>query len=93
MALNIFITGANRGIGLEMTEQMLHRLKPEHIFATYRDPSTSQVCKNLVFRMYVLCIRTNLFKKLILFQDLLELASKHENLHPLQLGSKGKNMR
>jgi len=39
---NVFITGANRGIGLNLVKQMTSVLKPEKIFATYRDPSKSQ---------------------------------------------------
>ena len=35
---NIFITGCNRGIGLELVKQFL-KLKPANLFATCRDPA------------------------------------------------------
>jgi NAD(P)-dependent dehydrogenase (short-subunit alcohol dehydrogenase family) len=40
-AKNVFITGANSGLGLEMVKQLL-KLGPENIFATYRNPARSQ---------------------------------------------------
>jgi len=39
---SFFITGANRGLGLEMVKQVLEKVKPEYLFATYRDEKGSQ---------------------------------------------------
>jgi len=39
---NIFITGANRGLGLEMVKQIISRFSPNHVFATYRDTGKSK---------------------------------------------------
>lgn len=44
----IFITGANRGIGLELVKQFLSLShSPEHIFATYRTLETASELKSL----------------------------------------------
>jgi FlaA1/EpsC-like NDP-sugar epimerase len=40
---NIFITGANRGIGLELTRQILDRMKPDNLIVTCRDPAEAKV--------------------------------------------------
>jgi len=39
---NIFITGANRGIGFHLLKKMVPDFNPQKIFATYREPSKSQ---------------------------------------------------
>ena len=42
LARSVFITGCNRGIGLELVRQLLKlETPPLHIFATYRSPDTS----------------------------------------------------
>jgi len=39
----VLVTGANRGLGLELVRQFLSAsTPPEHLVATYRDPKTSQ---------------------------------------------------
>ena len=43
--MNVFITGANRGIGLEFVKQYL--LKKYHIIATCRDPDNAKELKQL----------------------------------------------
>jgi len=40
---NVFITGGNRGIGLEMVKQILETFKPDNLFATCRDPAGAKV--------------------------------------------------
>ena len=41
---SVFITGANRGIGLNFVKHLLELPKPPcHIFTTCRDPSKAQV--------------------------------------------------
>ncbi|CAL8117916.1 unnamed protein product [Orchesella dallaii] len=39
---NIVVTGANRGIGLELVKQLIFRYNPDNLFATYRDPENSK---------------------------------------------------
>ncbi|ODM92681.1 C-factor [Orchesella cincta] len=39
---NIVVTGANRGIGLELVKQLITKFNPDNIFATYRDPENSK---------------------------------------------------
>ena len=40
-----FITGANRGLGLEFVQQILSlRKPPTHLFAACRDPTNAKVC-------------------------------------------------
>jgi len=39
---NIFLTGANRGIGFHLLKKMVLDFNAQKIFATYRDPSKSQ---------------------------------------------------
>lgn len=41
-AKNIVVTGANRGIGLELVKQLISRYNPDNLFATYRDPENSK---------------------------------------------------
>ncbi|GFW15247.1 hypothetical protein TNCV_173921 [Trichonephila clavipes] len=42
----VFVSGANRGIGLEMVKQLANLPKPpEFIFATYRDKNTVKGCQ------------------------------------------------
>jgi hypothetical protein len=41
--INIFISGANRGLGLEMVRQSLAKFSPKHVFATYRDLAGAKV--------------------------------------------------
>ena len=42
MVRSVFITGCNRGIGLELVKQFLMQdHPPEHVFATCRDPSSA----------------------------------------------------
>jgi len=38
---NVFITGCNRGIGLELSKHVLDRLKPENLIVTCRDPGVA----------------------------------------------------
>jgi len=47
---SLFITGANRGIGLEFVKQLTQLPQPpKHIFATCRNPDAAQVgCRCLV---------------------------------------------
>ena len=45
---SLFITGANRGLGLEMVKQVLEKVKPDHLFATYRSKCGSDVRKMLI---------------------------------------------
>ena len=40
---NILITGANRGVGLELVKQLLE-LGPQHLIATCRAPDNAKVC-------------------------------------------------
>lgn len=40
---SVFITGANRGIGLQLVKSINARLKPRVLFATYRDVSKAEV--------------------------------------------------
>jgi len=40
---SILITGANRGLGLEMVKQLLAKVTPQFLFATYRDTKKSEV--------------------------------------------------
>ena len=45
---SVLITGANRGIGLELVKQFLKQASPpDHIFATYRDPAEAQELKSV----------------------------------------------
>ncbi|CAG7831660.1 unnamed protein product [Allacma fusca] len=39
---SVFITGANRGIGLRLLKEILLKFRPKVVFATYRNPATSQ---------------------------------------------------
>ena len=52
---SVFITGANRGIGLNFVKHLLDLPKPPcHIFTTCRDPSKAQVPPlSLMFRKFV----------------------------------------
>ncbi len=34
--LNVFVTGCNRGIGLELVRQLLKTRQPKNVFATHR---------------------------------------------------------
>ena len=43
--MNVLITGANRGIGLELTKQML--IQGHRVFATVREPSADGPIKSL----------------------------------------------
>ena len=46
---SVLITGANRGIGLELTRQLLRLTDPpEHVFATCRHPESATVRTLLV---------------------------------------------
>lgn len=40
---SVLITGANRGIGLQLVKSISAKLKPQFLFATYRDEAKSQV--------------------------------------------------
>ena len=41
---SVFVTGANRGIGLELVAQLLrHKSRPEFIFAACRSPDGAAV--------------------------------------------------
>jgi NAD(P)-dependent dehydrogenase (short-subunit alcohol dehydrogenase family) len=42
---SVFITGANRGIGLSLVKRIVPTFKPEKIFATFRDKEKSKVRK------------------------------------------------
>ncbi|GBM19233.1 C-factor [Araneus ventricosus] len=45
---SVFVTGANRGIGLEFVKQIVKLPKPPlFVFATYRDESTTQALKEI----------------------------------------------
>ena len=48
MVRSVFITGCNRGIGLELVRQFLCQdAPPQHVFATCRDPSSADCLKAL----------------------------------------------
>ncbi|KAG8144041.1 hypothetical protein E2320_001168 [Naja naja] len=64
LARSMLVTGSNRGIGLELIQQLVKMAEPpEHIFATCRTPAGSPG------------------------KTLNDLASKHSNIHIIQLGS------
>ncbi|GBM11899.1 hypothetical protein AVEN_209604-1 [Araneus ventricosus] len=45
---SVLVTGANRGIGLELVKQLVQLPKPpKYVFATYRDESSTQDLKNV----------------------------------------------
>ncbi|CAL1296286.1 unnamed protein product [Larinioides sclopetarius] len=45
---SVLVTGANRGIGLELVKQLVQLPKtPKFVFATYRDESSTQDLKNI----------------------------------------------
>ncbi|CAL8072820.1 unnamed protein product [Orchesella dallaii] len=44
---SVLITGANRGIGLQLVKSLTQTLKPEILFATFRDASKSQELQDL----------------------------------------------
>ncbi|XP_055951399.1 C-factor-like [Argiope bruennichi] len=45
---SVMVTGANRGIGLELVKQLVQLPKPpKYVFATFRDDSTVQDLKNI----------------------------------------------
>ncbi len=45
---NVFITGCNRGIGLELVKQFLKlQEKPENLFVTCRDSSRAEELLNI----------------------------------------------
>ncbi|KFM72224.1 putative oxidoreductase, partial [Stegodyphus mimosarum] len=45
---SVFVTGANRGIGLEFVRQLVALpIPPRYVFATYRNPDTIQALKDI----------------------------------------------
>jgi len=51
---SLFITGANRGIGLEFVKQLTQLPQPpKHIFATCRNPDAAEVL--CIVRMAITC--------------------------------------
>ena len=69
---SLFVTGANRGIGLEIVAQLVkHQNRPEFIFASCRSPDSATVnfhfaayqCRPMIEDMHVCKQKDPLLKK------------------------------
>lgn len=52
---NVFVTGANRGIGLALVQQLVKCEGVKQVFAGCRSPATAEVCFSLVQDIFFRC--------------------------------------